>query len=286
MGWSTHRAVGLIHREPQKCFRGYTLFTNATGGYDAYLMDLEGRICHRWHSHEGILYAYLLPNGHLLMRTHPPRDTGPTTLRGGAAAIQELDWDSEVVWEYRNPLLHLDFERLPSGNTLVLMWEQLPSKVASRVSGGYRADDDPEMHGDIVQEVAPDGTLVSEWRSWEHLSFEDDIICPLETRREWTHCNALNVTSDKDLLVSFRQISVVGIVDRTTGDFRWKWGPGQVSHQHHPTYLGNGRVLLFDNGSHRLGRPVPYSGVIEVDVETNRSCGTTAAIRPSPSLVH
>ena len=81
------------------------------------------------------------------------------------------------------------------------------------------------MHGDIVQEVAPDGTLVSEWRSWEHLSFEDDIICPLETRREWTHCNALNVTSDKDLLVSFRQISVVGIVDRTTGDFRWKWAP-------------------------------------------------------------
>ena len=34
--------------------------------------------------------------------------------------------------------------------------------------------------------------------------------------------------------------------------------------------LDNGRVLLFDNGSHRQGQGVPYSRVIEVDPATNQ----------------
>ena len=33
--------------------------------------------------------------------------------------ILELDSDSNVVWEYRNPLVHHDYERLPNGNTLL-----------------------------------------------------------------------------------------------------------------------------------------------------------------------
>jgi Arylsulfotransferase (ASST) len=86
---------------------------------------------------------------------------------------------------------------------------------------------------------------------------------------KWTHCNAVNITPDGNLLVSFRQISTVGLVDCTSGKFRWKWGPGEISHQHYPTWLGNGRVLLFDNGSHRLRQGVTYSRVIKVDIETN-----------------
>ena len=46
-------------------------------------------------------------------------------------------------------------------------------------------------------------------------------------------------------------------------------GPGNISHQHHPTMLDNGHILLFDNGSHHT-RPVPYSRVIEVDSATNQ----------------
>ena len=109
--------------------------------------------------------------------------------------------------------------------------------------------------------------MVYQWRSWEHLDLDADVICPLEDRKEWTHGNSLNVTPDGDLIVSFRRTSVVGIVDRASGDFRWKWGPGEIDHQHHPTYLESGRILLFDNGFH-WPRP-SYSRIIEMDPDTN-----------------
>jgi hypothetical protein len=212
-----------------------------------------------------------LSNGHLLLRAHPPRDPGITAgFPGGAAALLELDWDSQVVWEYRNPMMHLDFERLPNGNTLVLQWSILTPELTSAIHGGYKRDDDPDqMLGDMVSEVTNNGTVVWEWRSWEHLSLEVDVICPLENRREWTHQNAVNVTAGGDMLVSFRKTSTVGIVDRASGAFRWKWGPGVISHQHYPVMLDNGNVLLFDNGSHGYGLGVTCSRVIEVDPATN-----------------
>ena len=121
----------------------------------------------------------------------------------------------------------------------------------------------------MVREVPPDVGIVHEWRSCEHLSWEEDTICFLEGRLEWTHQNTLNVTKDGDLLVSFRQTDTVGIVDRSSGEFRWKWGPGEISHQHNPTYLDNGHVLIFDNGPPLTG--VPHPRVAAVDPGDNQA---------------
>ena len=267
MGWSRHHATGLIHYERNHCYRGYTVI--ATNGPYAYLIDIEGRVCHRWNSSEGISYGKLLANGNLLFRSSPPKDVDVGSIGGSSAMLQELDWDSNVVWEFRNPMVHHDFQRLNNGNNLVLLWEPIPAELTAQVKGGYVTDNDPEqMYGDVVQEITPEGKVIYEWRSWEHLSVEDDVICPLEGRREWTHQNSVDVTPEGDLVVSFRQTSYVGIVDRASGDFRWKWGAGEISHQHHPSYLDNGRVLIFDNGVHRRG--ATYSRIIEVDPETNR----------------
>jgi len=52
MGWSTHHPVGLIYSAPQQCYRGYTLVITTRGNYHANLVDMEGRVCHRWHSPE------------------------------------------------------------------------------------------------------------------------------------------------------------------------------------------------------------------------------------------
>lgn len=272
MGWSSHHPVGLIHYDPQHSYRGYTLIHNSRSGHYTNLIDMEGRVCHRWETPDGIGYPVLLPSGNLVLRTHPPKDGGGAEVMGGSSgALLELDWESNVVWEYRNPLLHHDFQRLPNGNTLTLLWERIPAELTARVQGGFTSEDDADqMFGDVVEEITPDGQVVQQWQIWKHLDVEQDVICPLEGRREWSHCNSLSLTPGGDLLVSFRQISTIGIINRDTGDFTWKWGLGEISHQHHPTWLDNGRILLFDNGSHRRG--ADYSRVIEVDPETNGIC--------------
>ena len=78
---------------------------------------MEGRVCHRWQNDEGICYGYLLDNGHLLLRTQGA--SGPPSEKDPENAILELDWDGNLVWAYRNPMVHHDFERLPNGNTLI-----------------------------------------------------------------------------------------------------------------------------------------------------------------------
>ena len=207
MGWSAHHPTGVIDNSPRNSYRGYTLFSNL-GGQKAYLIDMEGRVCHAWQSDEGINYGYLLPNGNLLLRTGPPsqevsfidRPEIEILPRGGrtaSGAILELDWDSNVVWAYRDPLLHHDFERLSNGNTLLLVWEKIPEDLAASVSGGVSTGTTKgQMLGDVVREVTPTGDILHEWRSWEVLSLEDDIICPLEGRLEWTHQNCLNLTKN------------------------------------------------------------------------------------------
>lgn len=277
MPWIRNRPLGLVYRDPALAFPGYTLFASVRGEY-ANLLDAEGRVVHRWHHEGGIQYARLLPSGNLLTRSLPPEDAGGAEKIGGSsAALVELDWEGKVVWEYANPMLHHDFERQPDGNHLVLTWRKLPDGVAEKIQGGHHHSDDPErMWGDVVLEVAPDGATVSEWRSWEHLSFEEDRICPLESHKEWTHANSIGLTPDGDWLLSFRLTDTVGIVDPNSGDFRWKWGPGELSHQHHASWLDSGRVLIFDNGCHRRRGP-NFSRVLEVDPATNEIAWTYQA---------
>lgn len=72
------------------------------------------------------LYAILLPNGNLLRAAAPKEQ--PTKIGGAGGILEELDWNSNVVWSYRmlseNEIQHHCFDRMPNGNTLVLGWER------------------------------------------------------------------------------------------------------------------------------------------------------------------
>ncbi len=268
MGWSIHHPVGLIHHSPMFSYKGYTLvFTNS--GKFASLIDMRGRVCHRWDYHEGITYAQLLPNGNLLIRTPPPPDFEDTRGLGGAGgAIVELDWNGIKLWEHRDPWMHHDYDRLLTGETIYLRWEPMPADISARVRGGRRMADDPiHILGDAVREVSADGETLREWHLWEQLDITLDVICPLEGRREWTHANSLAVTASGDLLVSFRQTSAVAKFSRETGKLLWRWGLDELSHQHDASELDNGNVLIFDNGAHSTGRG--NSRIIEVNPESN-----------------
>ena len=123
MGWSANHAKGLIHYSPHHSYRGYTLVT-PSGGSQSLLIDMEGRICHRWNLPQGVGYSYMLDNGNLLLRNGGPKnlppDAHPLQARS-SQVVQEVDWEGNVVWEHRSPDMfpHHDFERLPNGNTLI-----------------------------------------------------------------------------------------------------------------------------------------------------------------------
>lgn len=270
MAWIQNRPVGLVHLDAERSCPGYTLFC-AVRGTTANLLDADGRIVWRWRHPEGIQHAKLNANGNLLVQTQPPKEAdGAENIGGSAGALIELDWDSNVVWEYRDPFQHHDYQRLESGNHLVLSWQRVPQDVHEQVSGGYVEPADPTpMWGDVVHEVDPNGDIVREWRSWEHLSFEEDVRCPLESRKEWTHANSIDVLPDGRWLLSLRLVSTVVIVEPESGEIVWRWGPGELSHQHAATPLENGNLLIFDNGCHRRAMP-SFSRVVEVDIASGK----------------
>jgi hypothetical protein len=281
MGWSRQRKTGLTCHVPAQSFKGYTLIA-PIGGDFAVLLDMDGRIVHRW-SVPGyrVFQAQLLSTGNMLAlcsdTTLPPVpplafDQPPLPfaervrrLGGGTTDLRELDWDGELVWEYRNQSMHHDVVRQSNGHTLVAEWVELPTELSRQVRGGARRPREkfPPLISDDIVELDATGQEKARIHLWQLLDPVRDPICPLEPRWEWTHLNSLALMPNGDLLFSCRNNSRVGIVERAIGKLRWKYGAGQVVHQHHATAVGDTHVQIFDNGMHRIG--LPFSRVVEVN---------------------
>jgi glucose dehydrogenase len=127
------------------------------------------------------------------------------------------------------------------------------------------------MYADYLVEMTTDGKSVGEWRTWEHSIRRRIASRRYKIRREeWTHGNGLAELPNGDIVLSFRNISTVIIIDRKTGKIIWKLAAPPLAGQHAPMPLANGNLLLFDNGPHRLDHTMPFSRVIEVDLATKQ----------------
>ena len=265
--------VGLRACDLHRASPGYTLFAPMTRERTVYLIDLEARIEHTWGlPYSPGLYGYLTDRGTLFYNGRTTEATsalvrdGPW--KGGAAG--EMDWSGRVLWEVRHPDHHHDGRLLRNGNVILLCTTPIPAELAARVRGGLPGTEhEGEMYGDYLVEMRTDGTVVWEWRSWEHLDPEADRITYAGERRHgWTHANTVAEMPDGNLLVSFRNISTVTVVERASGRIVWKLGTPTIAQQHAPVPLDNGNLLIFDNGTHRPDRSWPFSRVIEVEPAT------------------
>ena len=124
-----------------------------------------------------------------------------------------------------------------------------------------------EIVGDsIIQEVAPDGQVLFQWNSWDHIDLVDCQASGFPRfPSDYAHLNSLDLTPDGDLIASFRGCGQVLKIDRPSGDVIWRLG-GSMSDflivgepfnefcgQHTAQELTGDRVLMFDNGSRCLG---------------------------------
>jgi hypothetical protein len=219
------------------------------------------------------MWGYLLPNGNLFYIAKVKDETWERfpawqLFKGGL--LLEVDWQSRVVWEHHDSNQHHDARRTPTGGAIYLTLELVPKGIAARVKGGIPAPEHPEMWADRIVEIDAKGKVVWEWHACEHLNPEEDIIAPTDLREEWSHGNTVVPLDNDRVMVSFRNISTVGIIDKKTGGFLWKLGWNVLAQQHDPSQLPNGNILIFNNGTRRRNHPLVFSEVIEVDPKTDK----------------
>ena len=261
------RKFGVRVHDAEKSAEGFTLFS-PLWGQETYLIDMAGEVVHQWElpSHPGG-YARLIHNGNLF---YAAKSEGGPPFDGGAKGglIREVDWNNNVVMEYRDPWQHHDVRKLENGNILYAGWEFMPERDAAKVKGGAPGTELPEgIVSDFVKEVTPDGQTVWEWHANSDMDVEKYELHPLCSRRVFAWCNATFPLANGDVLISLRQINLLAIIDRESRRFKWERRDDSWGHQHDCQMLENGNIMLFANGMNTLN-PHPCSYITEFDPET------------------
>jgi len=259
--WSESKAdesnVGVVRYDLSKAFPGYNLYTDDREY--AFLMDMSGEVVHRWQFPKPGKWEYfrLLENGKIV------------ALAVGKY-LAKLDRNSNVIWLTRIGANH-DIEILADGSYLV------PCYKRNIIYKGRKVQFDAVFH------ISSDGRKLDEWWTFEHL----DSLRKLhpsgkldypesgkikEKTYDYYHLNTIAVLPRTPLgkkdkrfqegnwLLCLRNANLIVILDRNSKEVVWHWGPGIVDWPHAPTMLGNGNILIFDNGTHRA-----YSRVIEIN---------------------
>jgi len=268
----------VIIYDPSKAYNGYTLFA-PHASMDVFLINMKGQVVHHWKMPTTLgSDVRLLPNGNQI-RIHKTGEEPTAFLGTGGKELVEVDWQGNVVWKYEDLYMHHDFCCMKNGNTLLNRYVKIPSEISSKVKGGIPGTElEDGMWGAAFQEISSDSKVVWEWFGYEHMDPEIDVHCPLCRRTIWGYVNGLDTFPNGDIVASFRYLNTLAIIDRQNGKIKWRWGTHELGHQHNPTVQGNGNILAFDNGYHRIPpderNPTHltdgYSRVIEVNPKTNK----------------
>ena len=258
---------GVTEFDPVRAYPGFTLFA-PSGGNECFLIDLRGEVRKKW-TLPGPLgnYGQLIPNGNLLVTVKTPE--GPGFMPGGGQ-ILEIDWEGEILWEHTDHFQHHDFNRCPNGNTMYLAWELIPTDQ-SKSRGGVTGTEheDGGIYHDVLREVSPDGEIVWQWRMVDHFPFDRYPLRPNRPREEFAHANACFVQPDGNIIVSWRDLDLIALIDRESGEMLWEMSDRTWGGQHDPRLLDNGNITLFANGSEQVGPE--YSRVLEIDPKTQET---------------
>ena len=242
---------------------GYVLY-GSTGGKECFLMGERGDIIHQWRlPGKSNCYSQLQENGNILVTLiEGPKIKG---LAAGAGRIVELDPSSNIVWDYTDHMQHHDFCQAPSGNVVYLAWELTPTKEAKRIKGGMPDSDHPDggIYEDVLREVNRKGEVVWEWRLKDHFPYDKYPLRPTSKRHEYAHANTCHVQRDGNILVSFRQLDLMILINRQTNQIDWEMSDRSWGGQHDCQQLENGNIIVFANGSEQY--TPEHSRILDID---------------------
>ncbi len=287
--WHRARSAkrGVVRYDPQSALNGYTLYTSAHE-QRAHLVAMDGRVVHEWQlgydkvwdrsaqvkRPPAAKYIYwrkagLFPNGDLLVIYV---EAGMTPWGLG---LVKMDRSSNIIWKYLRRVHH-DFCLAHDGRIYTLTHE-----IREKPLPCTRAIKTPFVD-DLLTVLSSEGKEMERYSLYDALCRSDFRLmlehAPANEHGDYLHANAVEVLeADKaaafpfarqgQILVSFREINFIGILDPASKSFVWGT-TGPWLEQHDPDFLSGGTILLFDNRG-RLGMPGGASRVIEFDPQTH-----------------
>ena len=163
-----------------------------------------------------------------------------------------------------------DFVVKSNGNYLLLAYEPARRDLSQFTnSDGNPYSTTEDTRDSVIQEVTPDKDEAFNWNSWDHMAVED--CTQHRFPDDYAHVNSVQAFDD-DIVASFRGCSKVLRIDGVSGDVIWRLGKsnrsdaewtasgaqpplrivgdpyGEFCGQHSARMIGNGNLLLFDNG--------------------------------------
>ncbi|RKY10560.1 MAG: hypothetical protein DRP65_06405 [Planctomycetota bacterium] len=267
---------GVTKYDASKAFDGINLFMSA-GGLEVHLIDMKGKRLHTWSArrsgHRFHEMAKLLPNGDLLAIVY-------------SRNLVRMDWDSNVKWvndkRYNHEITDApgpDFYVLGREDTMDVLFG-LPVPFITDYIAVISPDGQTKRKIPLLKAARrhiPFGRVVKIYRWMLKRDNRKSLLERYKEKKHYLgqstifdifHSNTITVI-DKDiegickkgdLLICIRELDLVGILDLQTEEFVWTWGQGELSRPHHPTFLENGNIQIFDNGRIR-----GYSRIIELD---------------------
>jgi len=258
---------------------GYTLVTSLPNGR-ATLYDMAGQELASWADPVGDderwSRAEILQGGDVLCLS-PKSDV-----------LIRLGFDGKLVW--RLPMeVHHDGIELPDQRLLVLT---RAFRIIPAIDPVRRSVDN------LLTILGPDGGRREEHSLYDLLTNEPRVLevtrppglenLPPGYNIDPMHANTVFWVADPELqaknplfrpgrvLVTFRYLDSVALLDLEERRCVWAWGKGQVEGPHDAKILPDGHVLLLDNGYDRRG----WSRVVEMDPLTGAVVWEYRAPRP------
>jgi hypothetical protein len=258
-----------VHR-PGDLWPGLNFYTS---GHDseAVLLDMAGRVLHRWgyalRDLRPELYADPATRGQIRKLEYFRRarllPTGEVLAIFEGMGLVKLDPESNLLWAYRGGAHH-DLDVADDGRVFVLDREGKEIPRLRRKEAVLE---------DFVTVLSPDGEVLRKISILE--AFERSLYAPLlermPPRPDILHTNTLEILDGRlaarssafrrgNLLLSVLELDTVAVLDPEAGEIVWALtGPWRKQHQ--PTVVGGGSLLVFDN----LGAGPDRTRVLELD---------------------
>jgi len=262
---------------------GYVVF--AMGNYGL-VIDNTGRVVwyHRFAYGAGLAFA-AQPTGRYTARPATPEPTDPHVwVEIDPLGTMTRTFDCARGLE---PRLHDLIAELDG--SYWLMCDETRVMDLSGIGGVASA----QVTGTVIQHLSREGVLLFEWSPFDHFAITDlDAGSRTGSTVNWTHGNALDLDTDGNLVVSFRNLSEITKIDTRTGDVLWRLGGVRneftfagtsapaFARQHGVRLAADGGLLLLDN----LGDPTGSRAERYGYDPALRAARLLAAQEPTPTV--